>query len=1085
MWKRCFLLWLVILMLPASFPQTALGQANSGTILGTVADVNGASVPNCKVIARNTGTGVAKEVQTDENGSYRITYLIPGAYEVVAEKVGFKRSIEPSLELQVGQQATINFALSVGDISEGVEVTGESELLQAQSAEQSQVINTKQMQELPLNYRDFAQLATLVPGAVIGTGGQGTTYGADNPQGSGGALVVNGSHGGSNNWQIDGITNNEQHFNLIVVSPSMDAIQEFKVTTNNYSAEYGRAVGANVQIQIKSGTNDFHGGAFEFLRNDKLDANNFFNNRSGQSRKPYKQNQFGAFLGGPILKNKTFFFGDFEVLRRRETTTGLITIPTLLQRQGIFTEPGQATIYDPLNGQPFPNNTIPANRINPAARRIMSFFPEPNVPGGGLTSNFFGASNLQHDRQNFDIKVDHNIGEKDQAFAKYSFQSATIDTPPYLGEILNGQPNATTAFTRNQHVVVSEIHTFSPNTINELRFGVNRLALDWSSFGQDRNTSDEVGIPGINSYCGLCGGLPRINIQGMTVFGHTSFAPTERHGTTWQFVDNVTLTKGKHTFKVGVDYQFLRMVLFQTSNPVGQFNFDRNMTSNQGSGGIGLATFLLGNYANATRQTMTVPPDTFFHTLGTYLQDDVRVTPNLTLNLGLRYDIAFAPTDRNDRITNFDPKTGDLLVACEAISCTGGVKTQYNNLGPRMGLAYTFGGGKNTIRLGAGLSIMPPYNGGLINTLSNNYPFVIAQDLRPSNIYTPSLSLSDGFTRPPAVEFRPGAAAGHIIPKGFFDYIPAEQDLVRSYQWSLSLQRQITQSLMVDATYVGNSQLGLLVFLPQNIPRPGEKAGLPLQQRRPYYSVAPDLATFQTRISAGRGSYHSMQLKAEKRFSAGLSFLTSYTWSKTLQAGGFRFGANINPFAYMEKGLADHDAPHRFVVSYVYELPLGKRRRFGNEWPGAVDGLLGGWQVSGVTYYQSGLPFTPSIASNLDNGLQNRPNRICAGKIDNPTIDRWFDTKCFVASPFNVFGNAGINILRGPSVRNWDITLSKNFVFKEGLRLQFRTDLLNAFNQVNFGNPNSAVDNPGGGTISGFLLGYNPRLIQFGLKFYF
>jgi hypothetical protein len=1069
----------------------AFPQANTGTVVGTVTDSSGAAVPNCRIVAQNQGTRVTKETTTDASGNYRISYLLPGVYEVSAEAPNFKRAVRSGLTLDVDQKALVSFTLEIGAVTEKVDVAGTAPLLQTQSVEQSQVITEKQMRELPINVRDFGQFASLQAGTVVGTGGLGNNFGGDNPQATGGAINVNGLGQDANNWQLDGVSDNEAFFSIISVNPSLDALQEVKVTTNNYSAEFGRAGGANVQAQIKSGTNQYRGGVFEYLRNDKFDANSFFNNKSGARKNPFRQNQFGGFLGGPIRRDKTFFFVDTELLRSREASSGIITVPTPLQRQGIFTEAGQPTIYSPLTHQPYANNTIPTSQINPASAKIMALMPDPNIAGAGIVNNFIGVSDLAHDRSTFDVRVDQNFTEKDQFFARYSYLETTLDTPPYLGTVLNGEPFANTAYTRNQNGVVSEVHTFSPNTINEARIGVNRVRTDWDAFGANQNTSQQVGIPGINDFCGFCGGLPRIAISGITTIGHTPFAPTRRHDTIWQYVDNVTLTRGHHTVKLGADLQFIQANLFQTSNPVGEFDFDKNMTSNQGTGGIAMASFLTGYYATAGRAALQITPSSRKKDLFFFGQDDYRVSPNLTLNLGLRYEIYTAPTDQHNRLSNFDLASGDILLACVALNCSGGIETRYGNFAPRVGVAYSPGGGKTTIRLGAGITYYSAGFGGQIGTLNDNYPFVTGQALTPPNIYTPGPLLSEGFPALPPVEQRPGAPAGHLIPKGGASgsfssvfYQPHDLKMPRVYQWSLSVQRQIWKGFLVDAAYVANVQNYVFLNINGNVPLPGSDptGTLTLQQRRPYYARSPDLAGFTNRINAGLGRYNSMQLKIERRFASGFSFQSAYTVSKTESTGSV---GPLNPYHYMVRALASNDVPQRLVFSYVYELPFGRAKRFGGSWNRAVDSAFGGWQLSGVTNYQAGFPFNPSITSNLDNGQGNQPDRICDGRLSNRTIDRWFDTNCFKPSAKNVFGNSGYNVLRGPALRDWDMTLGKNFQFTERMRLQFRADFLNIFNQVAFGTPNAQVDTPGAGTISGTLVGTYPRRIQFGLKLYF
>ncbi|MGA8596269.1 MAG: TonB-dependent receptor [Bryobacteraceae bacterium] len=1064
-------------------------QANTGRILGTVVDPSGAPVAGCRITVKELQTGVVKESKTDATGNYAVSYLLPGRYEVAAEAPSFRRSVEPDVNLNVDQKAEVDFHLVVGAVSETVEVTAAAPLLQTQSVEQGQVISEKQMQELPLNVRDFGQLATLQTGTVLGTGGLGNSYGPDNPQATGGAVNVDGLGQDANNWQLDGVSNNEAFFSIISVSPSLDAIQEFKVTTNNYSAEFGRAGGANVQVQIKSGTNHFSGGAFEFLRNDKLDANTFFNNQSGVARLPYRQNQFGAFLGGPIRKDKTFFFTDFEVLTIRQANTSIATLPTPLARQGIFTEPGQPTIYNPFNGQPFPNNTIPASLLNPTSENIIALMPQLNIPGAGLANNYIGASDLQHNRGTFDVRIDENFSEKDQFFARYSYLQTGLLQPSVFGTGL-GDTNATTAYTRNQNGVVSEIHTFSPTTINEARVGINRVRTDWDATDATLETANQVGIPGINTFCGYCGGLPTINITGFSSVGHTAFAPTRRHDTVWQFIDNVTLIRGKHSLKFGAEVDKIDADLFQTANPVGEFDFNQNMTSNLGAGGSGMASFLLGYYDFAGRAALQVTPSARDTQSFFFAQDDYRVSRNLTLNLGLRYELYPPPTDQHNRLSNFDLATGDILVGCIAVSCNGGIKTDYLNLAPRLGFAYTPKGGRTTIRAGSGITYFQPGFGGQLGTLNDNFPYVTGQGETPPTIYTPGPSISQGLPPLAPVEQRPGAPAGHLIPTGGASsngfssvfYVPSNTTMTRVYQWSFGVQHQLTSSLLLEATYVGNVQNFVFLNIPGNVPLPGSDPSLTLQQRRPYYSVSPDLAVFTSRINAGRANYNSLQLKAEKRYSRGFSLLVGFTWSKAMNEG---LQSPLNPFYYMVNELASNDTPRRLFASYVYELPFGRSRQFGSNWNGALDAVLGGWQISGITNYQTGFPFTPSITSNLDNGQGNQPDRVCNGSLPSPSINLWFNPACFVASPVNVFGNSGYDILRGPSFWNWDLTLAKNFALGESRRLQFRADLLNAFNQVAFGNPNTQVGVAGAGTITSTLPNTNPRFIQFGLKLYF
>jgi hypothetical protein len=1080
---------------------------NTGTILGSVTDPSGGAVPGAKIVITNLGTQISNRLETDTAGNYICPYLIPGNYEVTAEKEGFKKGTQTGITLQVDQKALVDLKLEVGAVTQSVTITGAAPMVNTETSEQGEVVTSQEIVGLPLDIRNFAQFVTLNAGAVpnYNTLG-GTLNNPDNPQGIA-AANVNGIDVSANQWLIDGVTDNETFFSVLSVNPSIDAIQEFKVSNNNFAAEYGNAGGANVQISMKSGTNSLHGGLFEFVRNSGLDANDFFSNSSLSPIPPFRQNQFGANVGGPIKKNRTFFFGDYEGFRQRLGTTELMTIPTMLQRQGIFTEPGSPTIYSPFNlnasgqPQPFPGNTIPSTVIDSPALKVMQLLPPPNVPISAIgQANYFGSNATSHDTDDFDVRIDHQISDKDQFFVRYSYLRTALDSPPFLGTTVGGDPYlAALANTRNQNGVVSEVHSFSSHTINEFRFGTDRVRTDWTAYDVNDDTSDAVGIPGINGYCGFCGGLARIVISGLNALGHTPYAPTFRHDTTFQWVDNATFIRGRHTIKAGGDVRRLRGDVFQTSNPVGEFDFDERFTSDLGASGTGLgvASFLLGYPEFAGRAAMTDYPSNRGSEFFFFGQDDFRVNDKLSLNYGLRYEYYTPQTDAHSNMSQFDLTRGDILLACIATSCSGGIQPDRHDWAPRLGFAYTPDHGKTAIRGSVGISYYEHY----VGTLVDNYPFVNGQGLTPANtdtITSGDPQLSDGLPPPPPVEDRPGAPAGHLIASGggasassagfsSIFYLDSTHKANRIYQWYFDVQRSITPNFTVDAAYVANSanHIGLQDY-PANFPAPGlvTSTGLPLQELRPYYDVDPQLASFSMRMAPAVSHYESFQLKLERRFSHGLSLLASYTASKTLDRGiDFQ-----DPSNYMDnKGLASFDTPQRLVVSYIYQLPFGRKKAFGKSWNWAEDAALGGWQVTGITTYQAGLPFSPSITSTLDNGNSNWPNRICNGKISNWTINAYYDWSCFVSPPANVFGNMGDNPLRGPGFRDWDVGLMKDFNFTESRYLQFRAEFFNLPNNENFGQPASSQCGGacGEGIITSNASGSNPREIQFALKFYF
>ena len=1100
---RNLLVVLLALFLGAISTPKSSAQATSGEILGIVQDATGSVIPDATVNVTNIGTTETKTTHTDGAGNYEVLYLIPGKYTVEVSKQGFSTVKRSAFDLQVDQKARIDLRLTVGSTSQTVTVTAAEPLLKTDSSEQGQVIDAEQITTLPLNTRNFAQLLDLTTGAQPNYGDQGGSVNADHPEGVS-ATNVNGLPSDGNNWQLDGISNNEAFFSVLSVNPSIDAIQEFKATTSDYSAEFGRAGGANVQISIKSGTNAFHGVAFEFIRNSALDANDYFSKQSHSPIPPYKQNQFGGNLGGPIIKGKTFFFADYEGFRNRQGETEIMTIPTLLQRQGIFTETdpttgaSQPTIYQPGTGIPYNNNTI--TDIDPVSANILKFLPSPNLAGPGgvalLANNYFGKDTLSHSVDQGDVRIDHHLSGANQAFVRYSLLDGTLSQPPFLGNSAGGDPFlAALSHTVNQNAVVSDVHVFSPHLINEARIGIDSVNLNWSPFDTNTDTSTQVGIPGINNFCPFCGGLARISVSGMNAWGHTPYAPTQRHDTVFEFIDNVTMIKGKNTIKVGADISHIRATLFQTSNPVGEFDFDQNMTSKAGSGGIGMASFLTGYYSYASRDAMTDIPSYRTNQLFFFAQDDLRVNDKLTLNLGLRYEIFTAPTERHNNQANFDLATGDLLDACIATSCTGGINTDYGNIEPRVGFSYRVEP-KTVIRGGFGQSAYSPGSGGQLGTLANNPPWEQAQAQYPVNPYTPDSNPSDagnglnyinaGLGPLPALQARPGASAGHhiAIGSGVF-WLDPNLKMTRAYQWNVDVQRTLAQNLLLDVAYVGNVGRDVFVNLPGNYPELDPTTTLSFQERRPYYATNPDLNQFDKRLNGGRTNYNSLQAKLEKRFSNGLSLLGAYTWAKNEQEGLDW----VNPDTFLTyKDVTGRDLTQRFVVSYTYQLPVGRGQLLGHNFNPWANAALGGWQIQGITTLRTGFPFSPAMASQLDNGLGNVPNQNGSGKVANPTITKWFDWTAF-SQPGDQYGNMRHNNLRGPGGKNWDMSIFKNFYAGDNTSryLQFRAEFFNVFNNVQFGNPNSYIcgGTCGEGTITGLAAGSNPRLIQGALKLYF
>ena len=1091
-----FAISVLLTVFAATFVQPRLhAQATSGTILGTIQDQSGAVIPDAIVTIANVGTAESKTTKTDASGNYEVLYLIPGSYRVSATKQGFSKAEREAFPLNVDQKAKIDLTLKLGSATETVTITGDAPQLKTESSEAGEVIESTQITSLPLNVRNFAQFMDLTTGTSPNYSAQGGTVNADHPEGIS-ATNVNGLPSDGNNWQLDGVSNNEGFFSVLTVNPSVDAIQEFKAITSNYSAEFGRAGGANVQISIKSGTNKFHGVAFEFLRNSALDANDYFSDQNKSPIPPFKQNQFGANLGGPIVKDKAFFFGDYEGFRSSLGATEIMTVPTLLQRQGIFTEKdpitgvSQPTIYDPITKIAEPSNTIAS--IDPVAANIIALLPLPNITGPGgaelLSNNYFGKDTTSHNVDQGDGRVDYRISEKNQAFARYSVLDTILQQPPFLGKAAGGDPFLAAISTSfNQNIAISEVHTFSPRLLNEFRFGFNKVHLNWAAFDVNSNESATVGIPGVNDFCAFCGGLAHIAITGMSGFGHTPYAPTYRHDSVLEWIDNVTMVQGRNTFKLGIDFSNIHASLFQTSNPVGEFDFNSNMTSDgTGSataGGIGVASFLTGNAVTVSRDSMSGYPHYLTKQFFPFVQDDFRVTPKLTLNLGARYEIYTAAKELHNDQANFDLTTGNLLDACIATTCSGGVKTSYGNAEPRIGFAYSVNP-KTVIRGGFGVSAFPPGSGGQLGTLAENEPWEEGQQFNSATPSTPGPTLANGIPGLTPLQLRPGAGPGAYIATGSHIYwLDPNLRQTKAFQWNLDVERALAPNLLLDVAYVGNSVVGIYLNVPGNYAELDPTSKLSIQERRPYYATNPDLQQFGKRLNVGHSDYHSLQAKVDKKFSHGLSFLGAYTWSKNLQRGV----DYVNPDHYMQKDVSGQDLKQRFVLSYSYELPIGRGKLLGKDMNRGLNAAVGGWQIQGITVLRTGLPFTVGLGtSELDNGLGNLPNRNGSGKQSNPSVKEWFDWTQF-SQPGDQYGNSGYNILRGPGGKNNDMSLFKNFNFTESRYVQFRAEFFNVFNNVEFGQPNASYcgGTCGEGTITSLASGYNPREMQFALKLYF
>jgi hypothetical protein len=1044
---------------------SAPAQTTRGTITGTVTDSSGAAVPGITVTVIHTATGIGTSAQTDREGTYTIPLLASGTYQATVEQSGFKKYLRGGIVVQIAQTTRLDIPLQVGDMSEAVEVVAEAPLVRSTTAELGQVIEMKQIQALPLNGRFFQHLITMTPGAMPFYGRGDSAENAS----AGGAKVatahtVNGMPWSGNNYLMDGVVNNEMQNAYVNITPPLEAIQEFKVQTNNPTAEFGVFGGAAVNLSLRSGTNELHGSLFNYARHDALNSRSFF----APVKAPYKSNQFGGTIGGPILKNKAFFFGDYQGMRLDQGRTEVLTVPTALMRQGIFTEV-RDVIYDPLTGQPFPGNVIPASRINPITRQVANtVYPAPNRPG--LVNNYVENNVITQDINAGDARVDYRVSERTALMARFSMSRRHYDEPA-PGNIFMGANNADN---RNYNGVVGYTQTIGSNKFAEFRVGYNRYWVHQyaEDFGIDKN--NELGIPN--------GNLPQYpESSGIASFRPSGFANTGspgttnaiRVGTTYNLTGNLSWIRNSHNFKVGAD---ARIVSGAVSNPQtqpqGRFNFDRNYTSNRGASGTGhsVASFLLGFPSSIQRDVVDTWPLIHRNFVGVFVQDDFRVNRKLSLQLGLRWDLMTPPVHGENRQSNFSPTDG-LIHLASADNRGPDRKTQLGYFAPRVGLAYSPDSGKTALRAAFGMSYFADNFGASGGTSERNYPFFQQVDIALPQ-FGSTRSVSDGLPT-----FTPVALAPTLQPPAGFAvfYIPNDFHEDTAKMWNVGVQRELGWNTVVDVSYVGTRGTYIFRSFNVNVPMPGPGN---IQPRRPYFAVAPTITTINQRDGSGSTWYNALQVKLDKRFSHGLQALVAYTYSKTEDNV---VSKSLHPSLELRQRGASKvlDIPHIFTASATYELPFAK------DAAGLARTLAAGWAVSAITIYHSGDPLDARVsASQLNTGSGNWPDVTCDPMANAPrTVQQWFDTSCFAGPAQYQFGNYRIGDARGPTVFNTDVSLSKKTAI--GRRsLELRIDVFNVFNRAHFANP--AVNNFGTaafGTISNTRL--TPREAQIGVKFLF
>ncbi|HEU0091426.1 MAG TPA: carboxypeptidase-like regulatory domain-containing protein [Vicinamibacteria bacterium] len=1090
----------------ALMPSPVAAQAVTGTILGTVRDSSGGALPGANVTLLNQDTGYTRTFTADSSGEYTAPLMPTGTYTVTGEISGFKKVSLANVHLGVDQKVRADLKLDIGQMSEAVTIQAETPLIQTNSSELGTTITDTQIEALPLNGRNFVSLTRTIPGVLRPPPGANIDGAGSLAWRAGSGFSANGQRARDNNYLLDGVDNNETWLQTVVIFPSVDALDEFKIQTSTYSAEFGKSLGGVVNIQIKSGGNQFRGNVFDFERNDALDANNFFNNRAGRAKPDFKQHQFGATLGGPIVKDRTFFFADYQGLRINQGQTYVSTVPSAAMRAGNFSEINRV-IYDPLTGQPFPGNIIPTGRFDPVSKNIINMlYPEPNATGtkatnGQTLGNYVINPVLQRQDNQFDVKLDHNVSATNHAFARYSFQKTHRLLPATLP---HGDAGATFGAgdgnIKAQSATFNDTHSFSNSFLNEFRFGWNSIKFFMTPIDYLQNPAAAVGLTGINLNDSTSG-MTQLNFQNIRNLGANSNQPLITNQNDFQLFDSVTRVSGKHTMKAGGSITLRSREILNADTIVGQFVFDNNPTSNCGgkltgcsvvsTTGFDVASFLLGYASQKNRNLFDAKTYTEKRPeYALYVQDDVRASNKLTLNMGLRWDLFVPWVEVDNRQSNFDVTTGRFVVAAPDAVMGGVTVGRYlqtyakKDFGPRFGFAYDVtGSGKTVLRGGVGVfwNFTP---GGTSSSKAQNPPFLQSTALRNSAFGT-NLKVSDGLPPPTGVNpnLLPAGSTRSTFDRDFRD--------AYSTNFNVNVQQQLGRNYMLEVSYVGSRARQMLLKTNEN-QAPPVLGVTNANVNRPFIALDPALGDLGTVTSTGFLNYNGLLVKFQRRFANGFSFMNSYTYGLVTDLSSDNDGgvALVNTYdPGYNRGPADYDVKHTFVSNFVYALPFGKASK------------IGGWQVAGILYARTGraLNITQSqavLSTGTNSGQQasQRPNRL-ADNIKNPdqTIDHWFDPAAFQIVPETTatFGTAGRNIARGPGYFNIDLNLIKVTKFGR-FEHELRAEVFNVLNHPAFADPNTTFGNSAFGTITAMLAnpacalcGTTERQIQLSMKLKF
>lgn len=1057
---RVFLLLVLSLLLVT----TALGQTHRASLRGTIYDRSTALVQGATITLTNVATGESRTTVSNNEGKYAIASLPAGDYQLNVESSGFVK-FTLQIELLVNQEQRQDVTLEV----KGTDVVSVDAPFEApvkkDNASLGTVIENRQVTGLPLDGRNFYELSLLVPGAVPPAQGSAGSVRGDF------AFSVNGAREDANNFLLDGVYNVDPKLNTFGVRPSVDAIREFEMLTSTYDASFGRNPGAQVNVILNSGSNDFHGSLFEFHRNAAFDARNFFAPAS-EPKPRYIRNQFGGTLGGPIVHNRTFFFADYEGTRSREGITRITNVPTAEERVGNFSHSVFGVPTNPFTGLPFDNGLIPSFFIHPVGRAIAALYPLPNrnVP----FQNFVSSPTQRDDNDSFDVRVDHRLTDKADLTFRYSFGNRDL-FEPFTGPSLSLVPGfGDTVKRRSQNAMTALTLVLTPNLVNETRVAFSRVA---ASVTQEASViNSDVGLPTISPRERDLG-LSFITITGFSPLGDEGNNPQDSVTNVYQLLNNSSYIHGEHLIKFGLDFRFSQQNAFRDVESRGRLQFSPFLTLTNNA----LADLLLGFPLLTSVARVDNPQQIRTESYNFYVNDSFRVTPRLTLVGGLRYEYNSPPVDKQDRASIYDVVTRSLVPVGTNGVPRSGFEPDRNNFAPRVGFAWTVGSDQATVlRGGYGIyydqSPLAP-----AEALYFNSPYF------DNNIFFPlqglPLTLSNPFP-----SFFPFPLPDSALA--------IQRDLRTGYMqhWNFNVERQLGDKSVFEVAYVGSKGTKLLTARDINQPQPSVlPPGLPIVPR-----PDPRFDDINLLESRANSNYNALQARFQQRLTRGLSSLVSYTWSKSIDdasnffssAGDPNFPQNSYNVA-AERGRSNFDVGHRLSVSYSYALPFGKGRPYLHD-NGWVSTALGGWETYGIVTVQSGRPFTVALLSEIDNsgtgrsilgfGANDRPNVAGNPELSNPTTDQWFNTSAFAFPALGTFGDAGRNMLDGPGYQSVNLSLMKNTALSERVNLQFRAEAFNLFNHPNFNLPDNFLGSPTFGRITSAR---DPRHIQFGLKLLF